>query len=168
MATKTVKARRKQANYLDIGTSSVPKIEFMGTGFKELNEEPQAQETGKRYINDASQTSSITGYEWQTPFNADQILSEPVIAFIVDIGKFQKTGEDCERDYFMVDLDQPVSGEENTFKARKIRTAIQVEQFGDEDGEMTCEGNLLGQGDVIAGKFNTQTKTFTEGAVVGG
>lgn len=168
MAKKTVKARRKQANYLDIGTSSVPKIEFMGTGFKELNEEPQAQETGKRYINDASQTSSITGYEWQTPFNADQILSEPVIAFIVDIGKFQKTGEDCERDYFMVDLDQPVSGEENTFKARKIRTAIQVEQFGDEDGEMTCEGNLLGQGDVIAGKFNTQTKTFTEGAVVGG
>lgn len=168
MATKTVKARRKQANYLDIGTSSVPKIEFMGTGFKELNEEPQAQETGKRYINDASQTSSITGYEWQTPFNADQILSEPVIKFIVDIGKFQKTGEDCERDYFMVDLDQPVSGEENTFNARKIRTAIQVEQFGDEDGEMTCEGNLLGQGDVIAGKFNTQTKTFTEGAVVGG
>ena len=168
MATKTIKARRKQANYLDIGTSSVPKIEFMGTGFKELNEEPQAQETGKRYINDASQTSSITGYEWQTPFNADQILSEPVIKFIVDIGKFQKTGEDCERDYFMVDLDQPVSGEENTFNARKIRTAIQVEQFGDEDGEMTCEGNLLGQGDVIAGKFNTQTKTFTEGAVVGG
>lgn len=167
MAGKTVKARRKQANYMDIGTGSTPKIEFMGAGFKELNEEPQAQETGKRYINDASQTSSITGYEWQSPFNADQIVSEPVISFIVGIGKFMKTGEDCERDYFIVDLDEPVASKENTFKARKIRVAIQVEQFGDEDGEMTCEGNLLGQGDMIAGEFNTTTKTFTEGAVVG-
>lgn len=169
MAKKTVKARRKQANYMDIGTEDTPKIEFMGAGFKELDEEPQAKETSKRYINDASQTSSISGYEWQTPFNADQIVSEPVIKFILEIGKLQKTGEDCERDYFMVDLDEPVTGKPNVFKARKQRVAIQVEKFGADDGEMTAEGNLLGQGDVIPGTFDVSQKKFTpDTAVIGG
>lgn len=167
---KTVKQRRQQANYMDIGTSDTPAIEFMGAGFKELDEEPGAKETGKRYINDKSQTNSITGYEWQTGFTADQIMSEAVVKDIIEIGKYQKTGSDAERDYFMVDLDEPITGEgstANTYKARKQRVAVKVEKFGDEDGEMTAEGTLLGQGDVVAGTFNTSTKTFTEGAVVG-
>ena len=60
----------------------------------------------------------------------------------------------------IVDLDQNESAE-NTYHARKFHVAIEVASFGNEDGEMNCEGNLLGIGDVVEGTFNTSTKTFT-------
>lgn len=163
-----VRARRKQANYLDCSASgSTAAFEFMGTGFTEMNEEPGAQTNDKRYINSTATSKSITGYEWQTGFTADQIRSETAIEFICAIGELMKTGPDAERDYVAVDLDKPVSGEENTYHARKIKVAIEVSSFGDEDGEMTCEGNFLGVGDIVEGTFNTTTKAFALAAPVG-
>lgn len=161
-----IKQRFKQASYMDLGTTAAPAYEFMGTGFTGLDENPGAKEKSTKYINDKSSTSSITGYEWQSDYTADQILSEKVIQEIVDIGKFQKTGEDAERDYVIVDLDSAVTDKENTYTARKIKVAIKVEKFGDDDGNMTCEGTLLGIGDVVAGTFDTTAKTFTAGSVV--
>ena len=62
----------------------------MGTGFTELNEDPEAQTTSKKYINDKSSTSSITSYEGEHGFTADQIPSEKVIKDLVSIGKERK------------------------------------------------------------------------------
>ena len=163
----SLKVRRKQANYLDCGTPGVPAIEFLGTGFKDLNEEPGAQTSSKRYINSKSSSKGITGYEWQSPFSADQIRSEKAIEYICSIGELQKTGAEAEADYYIVDLDKPAEPpKENTFKARKIHIAIELSNFGSEDGEMTCEGNFLGVSDVEVGTFDTSTKKFTP-AVVG-
>ena len=86
------------------------------------------------------------------------IKSEDVIKEIIDIGKYQKTGADCEREYLIVDLDEQ---DDDEYKARKINVAILVDSFGDEDGEVTVEGTLKGRGDVVPGTFDTQTKTFT-------
>lgn len=65
MALKSVRQRRMQANYLDIGTAEEENFVLMGTGFTDLNEEPGAQTSSKRYVNDASTSKGITGYEWQ-------------------------------------------------------------------------------------------------------
>nr|DAH08878.1 MAG TPA: hypothetical protein [Caudoviricetes sp.]DAH93118.1 MAG TPA: hypothetical protein [Caudoviricetes sp.]DAY95837.1 MAG TPA: hypothetical protein [Caudoviricetes sp.] len=160
MALKSVRQRRMQANYLDIGTAEEENFVLMGTGFTDLNEEPGAQTSSKRYVNDASTSKGITGYEWQAPYTADQIRSEEAIAYICEIGELLKTGADAETDYVIVDLDQKESAE-NTYHARKFHVAIEVASFGNEDGEMNCEGNLLGIGDVVEGTFNTSTKKFT-------
>lgn len=162
-----VTLRHMQANYMNLGTSETPQWEFMGTGFKSLNESPGAQETSKRYINDKSNTTTITGYEFEASYEADMIKSEKVIKEIIDIGRYQKTGADCEREYVMVDLDEAAEGA-NEYVARKINVAVLVDSFGDEDGEMTAEGTLKGRGDITPGTFNTSTKTFTATAVVGG
>ena len=160
MALKSVRQRRMQANYLDIGTAESPDFALMGTGFTDLNEEPGAQTSSKRYVNDASTSKGITGYEWQAPYTADQIRSEEAIAYICEIGELLKTGADAETDYVIVDLDQKESAE-NTYHARKFHVAIEVASFGNEVGELNCEGNLLGIGDVVEGTFNTSTKKFT-------
>lgn len=167
-----IKQRRKVANYMDLNKtgSGEAQYEFMGTGFKDLNENPGAQTGSRRYINDKSTTKSIKGYEFQSAFNADYIESEKVIADIVEIGKLQKTGSDAERDYVIVDLDKKASGggvSESSYEARKIRVAVEVNQFGSDDGDMTCEGNLLGIGDVIPGSFDIKTKKFTPTVVAG-
>ena len=166
MALTDVRQRVMQASYLDCGEKGTEAFELLGTGFRELNEEPGAQVRNKRYINQKSTSKGISGYEWQSPYSADQIRSEKAIEFICKIGELQKTGAEAERDYIIADLDKKEGTSGTSYKARKIRVAIEVSKFGNEDGEMTCEGNFLGVSDVIVGTFDTSSKKFTE-AVVG-
>ena len=84
--TTAVKQRYQEVAYMKVGES----FELAGTGFTELNEEPNAQTTSKKYINSKSSSSSITSYEGEHPFTADQIPSEEVIKDLISIGKKEK------------------------------------------------------------------------------
>jgi hypothetical protein len=152
-----VRKRKIQANYLKIADA----FELLGTGFTELNESPSAQTTSKRYINQASASQSITGYEWTTSFNADQIVSEKAIENIRNIGEMQKTGAETEAEYLIVDLDKPA--QTAGYRARKLKVAIAVDSFEDNDGELGITGSFLGISDPVEGTFDTTAKTFTEG-----
>lgn len=154
-----VKQRRSIANFLNVRTSGSDKYVLMGAGFTELNESPSAQTASKRYINNASESKSIVGYDWSTSFNTDQIRDEEAIEFICNIGENLLTGADAETDYIIVDLDKK---EGSVYKARKIRVAVEVSDFEDNDGEMGASGSLLGIGDMIQGTFNLSTKAFAE------
>lgn len=153
-----IRKRSIQANYLKVNDI----FELLGTGFTELNESPSAQTANKRYINQVSATQSITGYEWSTSFNTDQIASDKAIGYIRNIGEMLLTGADTETEYIIVDLDKKAS-EENKFRARKFKVAIAVDSFDDNDGELGISGTFLGQSDPIEGTFDTSTKTFEEG-----
>lgn len=155
-----VRNRVDQASYLKVPTEDSSQYEFMGTGFKELNESPSAQTSSKKYINNRSATKSITSYDWSTAFSLDQVRSEKIIDFICRIGEEQLTGADAESEYIIVSLDKKGS-KANEFYARKISVAIEVSSFEDNDGEMGASGNLLGKGDIEIGIFNTTTKEFT-------
>lgn len=152
-----IRKRKVQANYLKVGET----FELLGTGFTELNESPSAQTTSKRYINQSSASQSVTGYEWTTSFNTDQIVSDNAIEHIRDIGEMQKTGAETETEYIIVDLDK--EAQTSGFRARKINIAIAVDSFDDNDGELGISGSFLGLSDPIEGTFDTSTKTFTEG-----
>lgn len=154
----TIRKRKIQANYLKVGEA----FELLGAGFTELNESPSAQTTSKRYINQSSASQSVTGYEWGTSFNADQIKSEIAIEHIRRIGEMLLTGSDTETEYIIVDLDEPAA-EDAGFRARKINIAIAVDSFDDNDGELGTSGNFLGQSDPIEGTFDISAKTFKEG-----
>ncbi|MDR2486711.1 MAG: hypothetical protein LBD12_01975 [Clostridiales Family XIII bacterium] len=151
-----------RADYLEVGGA----YEFLGTGFTALNEEPNAQTTTKRYINDAASTKRVTGYEAVNPFTSDYIKSEAAIAFMADIAEMRRTGADTETDYVRVDLDDP-TGTPGEFAARKVRVSVEVSSISDTDGEYTLEGNLNEIGDVVAGTFDTAAKSFTPTVVVG-
>ncbi len=153
-----IRKRKVQANYLKVKEA----FELLSTGFTELNESPSAQTTSKRYINQSSSTQSVTGYEWGTGFNTDQINSEKAIEYIRDIGEMQKTGADAETEYIIVDLDKPGTAE-GSFRARKFKVAIAVDSFDDNDGELGISGSFLGQSDPIEGTFTVAAKEFAEG-----
>ncbi|GAA0061734.1 hypothetical protein [Clostridium sp. CTA-1] len=152
-----VRKRKIQANYLEVSNA----FELLGTGFTELNESPSAQTTSKRYINQSSASQSVTGYEWASEFTADQINSEKAIEYIREIGEMQKLGADTETNYIIVDLDKPAAT--TGFRARKIKVAISVDSFEDEDGDLGISGSFLGISDPVLGTFDTTTKEFTEG-----
>lgn len=147
------------ANYMEAGTPLA--YELMGAGFTSLEESPSAKTSSKRYVNDKSETKRISGYDWTTPFNTDLIKSEPVVAYIREVGEKQLTGADAERNYVIVSLDEPIELETGVYYARKIKVAVEVSSFDNNDGEISISGNLLGVGDIIEGKFDIATKTFT-------
>ena len=151
----TIRKRKVQANYLEVGEA----YELLGTGFTELNESPSAQTTSKRYINQASASQSITGYEWTTSFSTDLIKSEKAIEHIRKIGELQKVGADTEANYVIVDLDELKEG--TSYRARQIKVAIAVDSFEDNDGDMSITGSLLGVSDIVEGKFDIESKKFS-------
>lgn len=152
-----IRKRKVQANYMKVEET----FELLGTGFTELNESPSAQTTSKRYINQSGSSQSVTGYEWSSSFNADQIVSEKAIEYIRNIGEMQLTGADTETEYIIVDLDKPA--QTAGYRARKFKIAIAVDSFDDNDGELGISGSFLGQSDPVEGTFDTSTKSFTEG-----
>lgn len=158
-----IKQRRTIANYIDVAETGAETADFafMGAGFKSLEETPSAQTKSRKYVCDKSSTQTINGYSWSTPFELDQIREQEAVEFICKIGEEQLTGADTERDYVMVDMNSAVSGSENTYNARKIKVAVELASFSNDDGDLGASGNLLGVGDIIKGTFNTSTRTFT-------
>lgn len=157
-----VRQRRFIANYLNVGKDAEKNV-LLGTGAKTLDESPSAQAGSKRYVNSKSATQRINGYEWTSPFELDQIRSEDAVDFICNIGEKQLTGGDAETEYTIVDLDKKVGDTGKQFQARRLTVAIQVEEFSSEDGEVFCNGNLLGVSDLTFGVFDTADNTFTPG-----
>lgn len=147
----------KKATYLKVDSA----FELLNV-FTENNESPSAQTSSKRYTTQSSATQTITGYEWSSSFTGDQMESDKVVEHIRNIGEMCLTGADAESEYLIVDLDQPGTAE-GTFRARKIKVAIQVDEFPDNDGELGLSGNFLGQGDPVLGTFTLTGKTFAEG-----
>lgn len=153
-----IRQRKIVSNYLEVKGA----FELLGTGFTELNESFSPQTTSKRYINSSASTQTITGYEWSTPFTADQIVSNEAIDFIKNIGEMQLVGNETESEYIIVDLDKPatVAGD---FHARKFKVAISVDSAEDNDGELGLSGNFLGQSEPIEGTFTVSSKEFAVG-----
>ena len=156
-----IRKRKIQADYLEVNGAN----EFLGTGFTTLDEKPNAKTTSKRYICDSNASQSISSYEWEAEFEADQIQSDKAIEYIVNIGEMCKTGAEAETNYYKVDLDKEANTE-NSYRARKFKVAIKVDDSNkDNDGELQCSGSFLAIGDPVEGTFNTATKTFTEGFI---
>lgn len=153
---ENIRQRRDQANYLLVAEND---FELLGVGAKTLDEKPAAQTKSRRYVCDKSTRQSISGYNWSTAFDIDQIRSQAAVNFIVNIGEKQLVGEDAETEYIVVDLDQKDT--DGKYHARKFNVAVEVADFTNDDGDMCCTGNFLGKGDPIEGKFDIKTKTFT-------
>lgn len=165
-----VKKRSEEANYINVTPNAEkPKYAFMGTGFTALDESPNAQTSSKQYINDDSATQNVTRYEPSWSYSIDQIKDQEAVTYLLEIGKLRKTGVDTITDILCVDLDQPATDSSGTqFHARKQQVAVAPSNFGNNDGEMTGEGSLLGRGDVVEGVFDlekvgTDEDPFTEG-----
>ena len=150
------------ADYLNVGTSESPKFALMGIGFTSLNENPNAQEDEKIYINQKSSTTKVKSYNTEFEFNAELIREEEATMKIYDISRNHKVGSEAIVEYVRVELWEEVEGEKDTYKARKFAVSVVVSSNSADGGEpITQEGTLKAVGDFVPGKFNTTTRTFT-------
>lgn len=165
MAYENKSVQRHQiADYLDIGTAAIPNITFLGTGVTKLDENPNAQTKESKYINNASKTKMVTGYQTSFPFEMERIKNETALEYIRSIPMKMKTGGDAESVYYRVELTEPAGT--NIFYARKFPVSIEVSGMNDTDGNMGTSGNFNLAGVMVEGTFNTVTKVFTQTTAV--
>ena len=158
---KDVLKRHQFADYLNVGTEENPDFVLMGTGFSTLDESPGAQKSTKKYVNEASKSSSITSYETSFAFESDLIKEEKAIIALYNVGRNHYTGSDAEFEYVRVELWDAAEGKTNEFAARKFIVSAEITNIKGEE-EMQVSGNLNAKGDFVTGTFSTETRVFTE------
>lgn len=162
------------ADYLGLSDGT---FELMGLGFESLDESPNAQSSGKTYINQKSQASFIKSYQPEFAYSADMIKSEKALMALYEVARHNYTGANAMFEYVRVDLFDPVtttSGEGETttsttsteeFHARKFIVSDEVSSVEGAGGEpIVLSGTLKAFGDPIEGTFNVKDKKFTPAA----
>ncbi len=158
--SRNVTKRHDFADYLNIQTGESPNFVLMGTGFTTLDENPGAQTSKKKYVNEKASSSSITSYETVFPFTSDLIVQQEAVLALYKVGRNHCTGSDAEFQYVRVELWDKAENKENEFAARLFIVSAEISSISGED-EIAVSGNLNAVGDPIDGTFNTTTKTFT-------
>ena len=156
---RNVTKRHEFADYLNIQTEETPSFVLMGTGFTTLDENPGAQTSKKKYVNEAASSSSITSYETVFPFESDLIIQQEADLALYNVGRNHCTGSDAEFQYVRVELWDKVDGKPNEFAARLFTVSAEISSISGED-EIAVSGNLNAVGDPVNGTFNTETKAF--------
>lgn len=155
--------RNAIADYLEVGST----YELMGTGFTSLNESPGAQTDSETYINETTESTDITKYATEFPYESRLIPSQKAIYKLYKQGRDHATGEDAKANYVRVDLFNPIgtpSGETAEYTARQFVVANEVSDIEGDGGEkISVSGTLHSVGDPIQGKFDTVAKKFTAG-----
>lgn len=158
-----------EAYYLDIeatkASNTTTDIQLMNVGVTKFEESSNPTEKSTQYIGDKSKTNKVTGYDNQFAIESDLIKNNKVVEYLYSIFRDRKTGKYAQQDLFIVELWNPVAEQENTYKARKLKTTAVISSKTPNPGEtITFSGDLKGVGDFVDGTFNTSTKTFTENA----
>lgn len=157
---RDVVQRHQIADYLNIGTSEAPKWVLMGVGFTSLNENFGAESESSKYVNEASESSSVTSYKSVFPFEAHLIKSQEAVNALYTVGRNHLVGADAEFEYCRVELFNAKAAAETTYAARKFLVSAEVSSIEGEK-KQSVKGNLNAVGDPVDGFFNTKTPAFT-------
>ena len=152
-----------EAHYFDVGTSETPDIELGGV-ITEMTESSNPTEQEKQYIHQKSKITKTTGYSNEFPITMDMVKGDKVFENFYKKFYERKTGNDLNIDHIIVNLWEPVAGQENTYKARKIIQTCEISECTGNAGEQKQIKGTLKGGDFVYGTFNVSTKTFTENA----
>lgn len=156
--------RHMIADYLQTAASPSVVNSLMGTGFTTLDENPAAKVDSTAFVNDRSASGSISGYACVFPFDTQLITDQAAVAFLHNIARNQKTGDEAETYYYRVDLYGGAAGS-TEYPARKFKVAVEVSGVTAAGGEIVkVAGNLHQIGDLVEGTFDTSDNSFTPAA----
>lgn len=157
---RDVVQRHQIADYLNIGTSESPNWVLMGVGFTSLNETFGAESESSKYVNEASESSSVTSYKSVFPFEAHLIKSQEAVSALYTVGRNHLVGAEAEFEYCRVELFEGKASADSTYAARKFLVSAEVSSI-EGDKKQSVKGNLNAVGDPVDGYFNTKTPAFT-------
>lgn len=134
-------------------------------GFTTLSGSKNPTEYSRQYVDEEFETTDVTGYSSSYEFGFDQYKGDTVHDEIVEILDGEKTGTEARRNIVVVDFSQPISGQDDTYKATKREYAIIGDTEGDSMDAYTYSGTLRATGKRITGSAvmnaDSSVATFT-------
>ena len=141
-------------------------------GFTSLSESKNPVEYSRKYIDEAFETTDVTGMSSSYDFTFDKLTPNAVLDDMADIIDNEKLGTDAVRSFVSVDFSRPVTG--GGYEAVERKFSIIGSTIGDGTDALTYSGTLRVQTTRIKGtatiatpesgtKDTVETITFTAG-----
>lgn len=125
--------------------------------FTQLSKAKNPQEYNRKYVDEASQRTDVTGYASQYDYAFDRDPADPVLTDIMRITDRELVGDDAIRSIISVDVD--------TGEAFKKDYSVIPGSEGSDANVYTYSGSFKAHGEAVAGTAassdNFQTVTFT-------
>jgi hypothetical protein len=142
---------------METGEEKTPAL--MGEGFTAFSESKNPQEYSRKYINDKTQRSDVTGYAPQYDYTLDCIDGDPVVAEIVKVHDNELTGNEAKRYIITVNLWSDSTGKACAAK-RRLYTIV-PDKKADGTDALVYSGSMKAAGDIEAGTFDLENLKFT-------
>lgn len=155
------------------------KVAFMGLtdntttynrmhGFTDMGKSANPSEYSRRYVDERTERSDVTGYAPEIAYGFDQTKGDKVQQVIVDITDDELTGKKVT--IVTVDFSQEGTTA-NTYVARKREYSVIPDSDGDSTDAYTYSGSFKAAGDIVKGTAsstdNWETCSFTADADAG-
>jgi len=153
--------RDQWRSFMGVKDGATTKYHTIGEGFTNLAESKNPAEYTRKYVHEKTERSDVTGYATSIAYSTDLYSEDPVVSEVVVITDSELRGTDAQREIISVNLWKAVDGSEDTFEATRRMYSVIPAGKGDGTEAMIYTGTFKAAGDIVFGKFNTETKIFT-------
>lgn len=134
-------------------------------GFTEMSESKNPIEYTRKYVDEKSERSDITGYNTALSFAFDEIKEDPICQHLADIIENERVGEAAIVPILQVDLSQETETA-GSYPARLRYFTVVPDSAGDDENAYTYSGEFKANGETVVGTATTtdgwDTCVFTE------
>lgn len=131
--------------------------------FTSMSTSMNPSEYSRKYVDEASETTDVTGYSPSISYAFDQFTNEPVHDEIIGISKGEKVGSDAVRPVIVVDFTKK-DASDNSYQAVKRDYAVIADSDGDDENTYTYSGTFKCKGESVNVKVTSSDnwQTLTE------
>lgn len=161
MAEVVLRASRKMfMGVVDGSTTTYHRMR----GFTSLSESKNPIEYSRKYVDEAFETTDVTGMSASYDFSFDMLTPNEVLADMAGIIDGEKLGSEAIREFISVDFHKPVTG--GGYEAVKRSFSIIGSTVGDGTDALTYSGTLRVQSAKIKGVATIATPDNADGETV--
>lgn len=151
------------------------KVNFMGLkddaeafnrmhGFTDSGKSSNASTYDRRYVDEETERSDVTGYGTEIAYAFDEMVDDPVHAVLVEVADDEIKGKKVT--IVTVDFSKPVTEQTDQYEARKRVYSVIPDADGDSTDAYTYSGTFKAAGKIIKGTATStddwETCSFTK------
>lgn len=152
--TEKIVKRSDKVAFLNVGTSENKNFQRMRK-FTEISTSKNSTEYSRRYVDEDSDTTDVTGYSEEKAYAFDQYTNNPVHEKIAKITDDELTGDDATVEILVADKTKEATN--GGYEARLRKYAVVPDSDGDSTDAYTYSGSLKAKGG-----FEKVTVTISE------
>ena len=134
-------------------------LALIGDGFTTLKESKNPKEYTRKYVNMKTEKTDVIGYAPSLEYSLDVYSNSPVVALIVAITDEEKTGSDAT--VTITNVNRWDADQSGKCKAVQRTYAVIPSGKGDGTDALIYSGTMKATSDIIKGKFDPTSSTFT-------